>query len=397
MAEVKPSVTIIANRLASFGGGERWVCEAASRLKTHLDINIINPVSDRDSVRMDESKLGKAYKLGKAMITDIRCLGISSKMPGIGSFTMLIPSFSALATLSDAIRKSDVIYEISFNPLLLFWALFFSKMHGKRFILGMHNPDFLVGQSDRDRASAFGADLNRFIQKTILAFVDEVHVQTETQGKALAANGYNKAFYYIPHFLYLKADFKRSDRRRKFVALFAGRQEVYQKGLDLLKEIVRKTLSRNNKIQFHIVGSGEDGESIGMKLAMAYPRNVKRMGFLPERRLIEEYRNCSVFVLSSRYETPGLTLLEAQDYGLPAVAFDVPGPADIIKTDFQGKLIEPFNTEKFASGILNYYKLYMEDAEAYLKMRKRIHETVTERYSTERFVKAFVGMIKNDI
>lgn len=395
MAKAKPKVTIIANRLASFGGGERWVCEAVSRLKTHLDISIINPVSDKDSIRMDEGKLRKSYELGDTRIIDIKCSGISSSAPRTGSFTMLIPSFSALARLSKTIRESDVVYEVSFNPLLLFWSIFFSRLHGKRFILGMHNPDFIIGHVSRDENGSFGSGLSGFIQDMILRSVDEIHVQTESQKKILSKMGYRKSFYYIPHFLYFNIrNDEFSSREGNFVVLFAGRLAVYQKGIDLLSEIIEKTVSVKKEIEFHIVGSGEDGEGIIMDLAKSYPRNVKKMGFLSQERLIAEYKEGCLFISSSRYETPGLTLLEAQGYGLPAVAFKVPGSEDIIKEPFQGRLIEQFDTSMFSKAILHYYRLYKNSRGDYLKLKHKIHEAISDRYSTKRFIEDFVKMIK---
>lgn len=396
MAKAKPKVTIIANRLASFGGGERWVCEAVSRLKTHLEINVINPVSGKDTIRMEEKRLRGKYRLNNVKITDLECLGVDSQAPGTGSFILLIPGISALGRLSASIKESDVVYEVSFNPLLLFWSILFSRLHRKRFILGMHNPDFIIGQISRSGRSS-GNWPSGFVQSIILRWVNEIHVQTESQQGILSEMGYSKTSYYIPHFLYFKVGKDEfSLNKRDFVVLFAGRLAVFQKGVDLLGEIVEKTIPKNDEIRFHIVGSGEDGEETVRGLARSYPRNVKRMGFLSEERLIAEYKEGCLFICPSRYETPGLTLLEAQNYGLPAVAFKVPGPEDIMKEDFQGSLINAFDTSKFSQAILRYYKSYKKDKGKYLTIKKRIHSAIAERYSTERFVKDFVKMIKNE-
>jgi len=62
--------------------------------------------------------------------------------------------------------------------------------------------------------------------------------------------------------------------------------------------------------------------------------------------------------MTSRIEAFSLVTLEAQAYGLPVIAFDIKGPHDIIKNDFQCKLIEPFKIEDFVEAILYYYKLW---------------------------------------
>ena len=99
--------------------------------------------------------------------------------------------------------------------------------------------------------------------------------------------------------------------------------------------------------------------------------------------------------MPSRYETPGLTLLEAQGYGVPAVAFNVPGPKDIIKDSMQGALIEPFNIDKFSEAMLDYYKLYKKDKATYLGIKLKIRKLIQDRYGEEEFMSKFISMLKS--
>ena len=40
---------------------------------------------------------------------------------------------------------------------------------------------------------------------------------------------------------------------------------------------------------------------------------------------------CDLFLLPSRYEALGLSLLEADTLGLPVICTDIPGPADFVR------------------------------------------------------------------
>ena len=169
----------------------------ASRLKEKLDLNIINPISDRDVIRIDEGKLRKLFDIRDVRITGLKCLGIRHRLHGKIDLTVLFPTLHGLSALNNAVATSDVVYELSFNPFILFWSMLFARLHGKRFILGLHNPDFLVGESGK-KSGIFG----RIMQKILLSCVREMHVQTKSQMTLLLKAGYTGKKYYIPHYVY---------------------------------------------------------------------------------------------------------------------------------------------------------------------------------------------------
>lgn len=47
-----------------------------------------------------------------------------------------------------------------------------------------------------------------------------------------------------------------------------------------------------------------------------------------------------------------MTLMEALSFAKPAVAFDVPGPKEMISHGEDGILVEPFDVQKFGSAII---------------------------------------------
>ena len=388
MTDSKPKVVIVSNRLGSFGGGERWVCEMAGRLKEKLDLNIINPISDRDVVRIDERKLSKLFNIKNIRITRLRCLGIRHRFHGNIDLIVLLPTLQGLGALNKEIANSDVVYELSFNPFILFWSMFFARIHGKRFILGLHNPDFLVGESEK-KSGIFG----RIMQKILLICVRELHVQTKSQMDLLSKAGYKGKKYYIPHYLYFRISEKDANSYgRDFEVLLTGRLSIYQKGIDLLDKIVEETLSRDRNVHFTIVGSGEGSEILKL-LEKKYSTNVRYLGFVSDRELKKHYMKSSLFILTSRYETPGLALLEAQSYGIPAVAFDVMGPRDIMTKKIQGELIKPFDTDEFAEKIIDF-KGRFADKNRYRRIRAEIWSEINKRYDESSFLEKFEEMTK---
>ena len=101
-----------------------------------------------------------------------------------------------------------------------------------------------------------------------------------------------------------------------------------------------------------------------------------------------EYQKASIYVLSSRYEGFGLTLLEAMGQKLPVIAFDCPmGPREIIGTKY-GQLLPPNDLEKLSLSI----KFFMLNK----ALRKQYGELAFERskkYSTENIIHLWQLMI----
>lgn len=66
-----------------------------------------------------------------------------------------------------------------------------------------------------------------------------------------------------------------------------------------------------------------------------------------------EYEKASIYVCTSKTESFGLTLVEAEDCGLPVVSFDCPnGPRNIIRDGVDGFLVEEGNVEMLSQRVM---------------------------------------------
>jgi glycosyltransferase involved in cell wall biosynthesis len=385
----RKKLTIILNTLQSFGGGERWALEAAVRLKKNFDITLVNPISRNDIVRISKQELLKTYDLRGVDIVDVECYGVNTKLKNTGKFTMRMPKPKELSKLKNAIVNADIVYDITLNPVLISYSLLLARVYKKRFILGMHNPEFLMEKQGGDS----GPVLN-MVQKFLLKRVKEIHALTETQVHLLHKLNYKGRVHHIPHFLYFEpAKPSATTNRDGFVCLFVGRLAVLQKGVDLLEVIIGKTLKKSKQIKFRIIGSQDDGEAVVKRLERKYHGNVSWRGFVSDSSLKNEYKKANLFILPSRYETTGLSLLEAQSYGMPAVAFNVSGPNEIIKTSAQGALVKPFDVDAFSEAILESFRSHEKDGKAYLRRKLKIYKLIKSRYSEKKFISKFTDML----
>jgi len=370
--------------LRNFGGGEKYIIELCKRLKA-FDITVFSYEDD------------KSARLGKSKIKAL----LKAKLKFFRSFTIpilkeRIPfSFSGLRVLSN-LDTFDSIYVTDPSVPTIFMMLMYLKMKRARtkIIFGVHDPGFLRSQPQKNNLTRrILLYLYRPIQKVILFKIPNMHVLNTFDLKRLKEMGYKGKIYYIPNFLYYNINQIRVKQNKKeFIVLFGGRLSVYHKGIDILIKIIQEVIKENRNIKFHIFGSGEDGQKLVEELSNKYPNNVKYLGFISNDQPENEYLNASLYIVTSRFESFSLATLEAQAHGLPVIAFDIKGPHDIIKKDFQGKLIEPFKIEDFVEAILYYYKLW-ENGDLSESRKRQIINYIFSRYSDKEIIPKLEKML----
>lgn len=93
------------------------------------------------------------------------------------------------------------------------------------------------------------------------------------------------------------------------------------------------------------------------------------------------------FVLPSAREDFSLALLEASSAGLPCLAFQVGGNAEIIEDGFSGFVIEPYNIEALTAKLI----FLLKNPQEAFAMGQNAKKRVFERFSGE----VRIGKLKN--
>lgn len=134
-----------------------------------------------------------------------------------------------------------------------------------------------------------------------------------------------------------------------------------QKGFDTLI----KSLNNIEKVKCDIIGSGEDHQML---------QNLIRINNLGERVNLlgwienpwKQLKNYDLFVMPSRWEGPGHTIIEAMAIGIPSIVSDCPsGPLDSIaygKYGFYFKVDDIENLKKEILFVKNNYPLALSKA-----------------------------------
>jgi glycosyltransferase involved in cell wall biosynthesis len=378
----KPRLTFVTNNLYLVGGGERLALEMVIRLKKDYDIQILNPMSSKEKVVERGESFVKSYDLSGVKLENLDSFGIRMRLLATEPYVLRIPKPSSMAKLVSTIRRSDIVYQMSLNPISVFSSIILSKIFGKKLVLGVHNFSVSVALQP---ARGIASGIRRRLIIAILGQVGYFHVTNNRDFRLMTGLFPDAKVRNIPNFITRKSS-KVTNNSKEFRCLYVGRLESSGKGTDLLCKAIDIIAEKNREIKFWIIGKGTTGEALVTERVRRYPKIVKWLGFVNDDELNRAYDEASLFTHPSRGEAFSLSVLEAQSHGLPAVVFDIDGPRDLIKNDFQGNVVRKFDVKEFAQSIEDNYNMWRRDKNGYGKRKVRIKEYVYENYSPEKVI-----------
>ncbi|MGI0100145.1 MAG: glycosyltransferase family 4 protein [Candidatus Micrarchaeaceae archaeon] len=390
----KYNLTIIPNTLATFGGGEHLAFEMANKLKGSCNVRIVNPVSSIDMIRTEKGKLLKEHGIKESQVVDVECKGMRMKAFGTEDFILMVPTMNGKHRLAETIKKSDSVYCITNNPFIVDYAAKVSNKYNTKFVFAIQNRIFAsYFEKSRSLKDIMGTAMYRRILRKIKYF----HALNSFDANLVKRNLPKAIAYTIPGFTSLKKP-RVSTNSGRFVALWVGRLPEYQKGVDLLCDVIKRTVEKDKDIEFRIVGAGGDGEHLVKSISKTHKDNVSWLGFVPYDKVKRQYSDSDLLLFTARGDELRyfpLVFLEGQSFGLPIVAFDGNSHEEIVDST-SGKLIKAFDTGKFSDAVIEYHRLWVRDRKRYLKLKARISDITMDRYSEEAVIPKMARMLIPD-
>jgi glycosyltransferase involved in cell wall biosynthesis len=186
---------------------------------------------------------------------------------------------------------------------------------------------------DVDPSGKFGFLLKPYkstILKLVLKHANKIICLTENQKQEFIQKyGLNpQQIEIVPNAVTTNFFIKRPIPSPQLNLLYVGRL-VSQKRVSLLIEAVKLL---KHRVILHLVGDGEDRINL-LKLCQSLQlQSVIFHGQLSGQKLLDQYRNATIFVMASKREGFSLSLLEAMAAGVPIVAVNSPGVRDLVNS-----------------------------------------------------------------
>jgi glycosyltransferase involved in cell wall biosynthesis len=152
-----------------------------------------------------------------------------------------------------------------------------------------------------------------------------------------------------------------------------------EKGFDLLVDAWARVAPRHPDWTLVLYGDGPAEPAIRAQVEqLGLSSSVRFMGRTHD--VGAALQAASVYALSSRHEGMPVALMEAMEYGLPSVAFDVsPGVREVLEDGINGLVVAPGNTIHFAEML----DRLMSDSELRRSFGAAAHDSV-QRFAPDR-------------
>lgn len=317
------------------------------------------------------------------------------KLPYYNKYTMKVASLIKALRLVKSYRPTD-IYISTPGPVGMF-ALLASAVLGTRSV-GIYHTDFYL-QSKAVSGSTISPYLIERGVKWLYSRMDEIHVPSVQYMDILESRGYDRKKMKIfrrgiDSRLFSMRDsgkpllMERYNIRDGATLLFTGRISK-DKNLDFLMDVYRRLIVKRPNMNLLMVGDGPDLESIRQKMKDC-PR-VVFTGMVEQSLLPEIYSGSDLFVFPSVADTFGMSVLEAQSCGLPAVVSDAGGPKEIILDGATGLVARSNDHIDWVRKIESMMNTMENEYERYLIMKEKSRRRILDSYDWNSVLRELMG------
>jgi len=165
----------------------------------------------------------------------------------------------------------------------------------------------------------------------------------------------------------------------------------YEKNVDVVLKTFKSIVEKKPSTILYLAGKGpnlKELEELAKKLKIS--KNVKFLGVVKDKKLVDLYQTSDIFITASTVETEGLVILEAMACGLPVIGVNALAIPTIVKHNKNGFVAKKFNEKQLA----NYTIKLLENKNLREKFGKESLKIV-QKYSLDNIINELEKIYKN--
>lgn len=317
------NVCFVSGDISRAGGTERVLSIIANELSKKVDKFNIHILSISNETNTSYFKLEEKIKTGR--ILESKCINFKKEY------------FNIINSVRKYIKKNNIDVLIDVEVMASLFSIPATRFTKTKLISWEH---FNFYEDN-------GSNLRVYARKLAAKFADCIITLTE-QDKINYTN--NLRIKGKIDYIYNPIESNNNEtcdiKAKQIISV--GRL-THQKGFDMLCEVAKDVLNANTDWKWIILGDGEEKEKIHRKIS-EYGLDNKLILKGNVSNVEDYYKDSSLYVMTSRFEGLPMTLLEAKTYKLPIVSFNcLTGPAEIVKNNVNGYLVNPGNVEAMSN------------------------------------------------
>lgn len=296
-------------------------------------------------------------------------------IPKTGVFSQWVAVRRILSMLITHHRKPDIVHACVYTSSDI--AFLINRYYQIPAILTEHTSAYARNLIPWYKASVYRFYLNRM--KLIMPISKELLTQ-------MTDFGVKAPYEIIPNAVDTTIFFPDPDQKMvtmKPLRIITVAMLYPIKGLDFLLKVFSR-INLSEQCELTIIGDGPERDSLQeFAKELKIDANVYFSGMKNKQEIAELLRESHLFVLTSRYETQGVVLIEAMASGLPIVAPSVGGIPEIVKP-FCGALFTPDNISEAVEKleyVLTHPNQYPSDKISNYAMSEYSLDTIGKKFS----------------
>jgi glycosyltransferase involved in cell wall biosynthesis len=215
-------------------------------------------------------------------------------------------------------------------------------------------------------------------------YFDAYIVMSHNQKEKLESLGVSSNKIHIIPISYgkpFKTNVKSADSKQiKIVSAF---RLCWEKNINGNLLVIKELVKQGYPIQYDIYGSGTEKKMLFYLIdKYQLQKNVSYKGVIPNEELKTKLSNYDFYLQLSLSESFGMSVVEAQTYGIPAIVSNIGGLPDIVLNDKTGFTVNPNDYQEAARKLLKLWK----DPNRYAEFSCNAIKHAQENFNTQKEV-----------